>query len=128
MVGRRQLLHCPIHQGRIRSNLWYWRRHASLLDLAARVDLAYQGRTAMTEWPRVTTILKDFGLIDAGGPWFEPKHRRRGRLVDAACNLLGAGHEIETDWWSRSSGERDDDRVAHEECRPFIGAYMQARR
>jgi hypothetical protein len=78
----------------------------------------------MAEWPRATQILKDFNFIQDAW-YFEPKHRRRGRLVDAACNLLGAGHEIEKDWWGRTSGERDDDRVAHEECRPFIEAYMQ---
>lgn len=77
--------------------------------------------------PRVTQILKDFGFVPDAW-YFEPKHRRRGRLVDAAVNILGDGGEIGPAWWERTSGERDDDRVAHEECRPFIEAYMKARR
>lgn len=90
-------------------------------------DLQAGVRSEVQTWPRVTTILKDFGFI-SDAFYFEPRHRRRGRLCDAACNLLGAGHEIETDWWSRTSGERDDDRVEHEETRPFIEAYMQCLR
>lgn len=79
----------------------------------------------MAETPRATEILKDFGFVP-DAPYYEPKHRRRGRLVDAAVNLIGMGKTIEEDWWDRTSGERDDDRVAHRETLPFIEAYMQA--
>lgn len=78
----------------------------------------------MNDWPRCTQILKDEGIIDTGGDWYyQPKHLRRGRLVDAACNILGAGRSIEPDWWAMTSGERDDDRVPHTDCRPYIDAY-----
>ena len=76
----------------------------------------------MNNWPRCTRILKDFNLI-ADAFYFEPRHRRRGRLVDAACNLLGRGIKIEDEWWEQCSGVRDDDRVFHHEVRPFVAAY-----
>ncbi len=81
----------------------------------------------MSETPRATEILKAFGFVP-DAPYYEPKHRRRGRLVDAAVNILGMGGTIADDWWDRTSGERDDDRVEHKDCLPFIVAYQHAQR
>lgn len=81
---------------------------------------------ALTEDQRLT-ILDAIDRLKgtAPPPFYKPKHLRRGRLVDAACNLLGAGRTIDPAWWEGVSGEGDDDRVEHEECRPFIDAYAK---
>lgn len=52
--------------------------------------------------------------------WLKSKYLRRGRLVEAAVTLLAKGQKIPDDWWLRHSGEAEDDRVEHEECRPFV--------
>lgn len=52
--------------------------------------------------------------------WLKSKYLRRGRLVEAAVTLLAKGQKIPDDWWLRHSGESDDDRVEHEECRPYV--------
>lgn len=93
--------------------------------MASAVEtLEAAAQTVTAGWPRVTQILKDAGLIDVS--WFEPRHSRRGRLVDAACNILGKGCVIDPAWWHGASGEpgRDDDYTRHEVCRPFIDAYL----
>ena len=76
----------------------------------------------VNNWPRCTRVLKDFNLI-ADAFYYEPRHRRRGRLVDSCCNLLGRNIKIEDEWWEQCSGVRDDDRVFHHEVRPFVAAY-----
>ena len=75
-------------------------------------------------WPRVSTILKDFNLIDVS--WFEPKHSRRGRYVDECCNLLAKGKDIEPEWWALKSGDpQKHDEIEHEWCRPYVEAYVK---
>jgi len=82
----------------------------------------------MTDWPRVTSILKDFGLLGVDFPWFEPKHRRRGRYVDHWCNEIGRRSDgPDEEWYARKSGDpAQGDEIEHEICRPFIDAYRQA--
>ena len=78
------------------------------------------------EWPRVTSILKDFGFI-TDAFYYEPRHRRRGRYADYWANELGAGKPgPAAEWYARKSGDPGKaDEVEHEDCRPFIEAYMQ---
>ncbi len=79
----------------------------------------------MNDWPRVTQILSDLRIRSTGMEWMQPKHRRRGRLTHAACHLIGAGHEIEPEWFERSSGEGEQDRVEHRVCIPYIDGYRK---
>lgn len=64
------------------------------------------------------------------GPWFQNKHRRRGRYVDHWCNMIGIGADGPDEaWYSRRSGDPSfNDEVIHEECRPFIEAYIKAKK
>ena len=74
--------------------------------------------------PRVSTILKAVGPeLDNG--YLQPKHLRRGRLVETIVTLAAQGKEIEPEWWLGSSGERDDDLVEHEECRPYYNMGLK---
>lgn len=68
---------------------------------------------------------RDGILIPQGSEWYLPKHQRRGRLVEYICGMAGMGKSIPDSWWSDHSGERDDDRVEHEECRPYLEAYLR---
>ena len=71
--------------------------------------------------PRVSEILKEIGPVDeAVREFIKPRAYRRGRLVEAAATLLAQGRSIEPGWWTRASGEGNDDRVEHEECRPYV--------
>jgi hypothetical protein len=76
--------------------------------------------TSPSEYPRVTTILKEMVLFDQETWWLKSKYLRRGRLVDACASIIASGKEIEPDWFKSHSGEADDDRVEHEECRPYL--------
>ncbi len=79
-------------------------------------------------WPRATTILKDLGFIQDAF-YFQEKHRRRGRYVDFWANEIGmSGPGPDADWYARSSGDPEQkDEIAHEECRPYIDAYLKAK-
>lgn len=70
--------------------------------------------------PRVHEILKAVGPHDSDPFWLKPKYFRRGRLVEACATTLAKGIAIEDEWWQRASGEREDDRVEHEECRRYV--------
>lgn len=75
--------------------------------------------------PRVTTLIAEMGLL-TDSTWFEPKHRRRGRLVHAAAHLIAQGKEIDEAWYGRHSGEAGDDRIDHEECLPYLDGVRNA--
>lgn len=105
-----------------------------------------------TELPRVTGgvtaqgahdpgILYDNGLLTTTFS-YEPKYRRRGRLVHLAGHLIAESvtpgqaptlAAIEDEWWGRSSGsvyhvngQYIDDKVEHEECRPYLIGIVNA--
>jgi hypothetical protein len=71
-------------------------------------------------YPRVTQILRSMVLFDQDASWLKPRYLRRGRLVDAAANLIATGFGIDGDWWKGHSGEAPDDRVEHEEVREYL--------
>ena len=62
--------------------------------------------------PSVTTILKDAGLYGDIERWSDSEAMRRGRLTDAACNLLAMGKVLPEAW-----------EIDHPECVPFIDGY-----
>jgi hypothetical protein len=66
----------------------------------------------MSTLPSTTEILKAAGLYADLERFGDPESMRRGRLVDAACNLLVMGKELPQAW------ETD-----HLECVPFIDGY-----
>ncbi len=66
----------------------------------------------MNNWPSVTGILHDAGLYGSIERWSDPEAMRRGRLVDAACNLLVMGKQLPQSW-----------EIDHPECVPFIDGY-----
>jgi len=70
----------------------------------------------MTNWPRVTQILRDFGFYsEFDAPSIKSDEAKvRGGYVDAGCNLLAAGKAIDTDWF-----------VRHPECVRYIDAYVR---
>ncbi len=75
----------------------------------------------MSELPRVMRdIVGPLVLGNEDKFWLKPKFLRRGRLVEAAVTLLAQGKEIEPEWWGRHSGESEEDRVAHEDTKPYI--------
>lgn len=61
------------------------------------------------QYPSVTTILKDAGLIDASQPWYTEWHRERGKHVHAALEY-------------HDSGELDEDAL-DPEIRPYLDAW-----
>lgn len=82
---------------------------------------------AMTEYPRVTSILKAMVLFDQDTFWLKPRYLRRGRLVDTCASLVAGGQTIEPEWFERASGTADDDRVEHKEVLPYlegVSAFM----
>src|SRR5579872_4753167 len=75
----------------------------------------------MSELPRVMRdIVGPLVLGNEDKFWLKPKFLRRGRLVEAAVTLLAQGKEIEPEWWGRHSGESEEDRVEHEDTKPYI--------
>ena len=66
----------------------------------------------MKGWPSTTQVLKDAGLYGDIERWSDSDAMRRGRLVDAACNLLVMGKELPQSW-----------EIYHPECVPFIDGY-----
>ena len=48
----------------------------------------------MNNWPSTTQVLKDAGLYGDIERWGDSDSMRRGRLVDAACNLLLMGKQL----------------------------------
>lgn len=63
-------------------------------------------------WPTTTQVLHDAGLYGDIAKWSDTEAMRRGRLVDAACNLLAMGKVIPGDWKNN-----------HPECDPYTDAY-----
>lgn len=78
----------------------------------------------MNSVPSVTEIIYSLGLAE-GSPFFQPKHRRRGRLVHDAALLLAHQGSIPEEWWSMTSGDPENprDSVSHEECREHLKAF-----
>ena len=66
----------------------------------------------MNNWPSTTQVLHDAGLYGDLARWSDSEAMRRGRLVDAACNLLLMQKQLPESW------ETD-----HPECVPFIDGY-----
>lgn len=66
----------------------------------------------MNDWPTTTQVLKDAGLYGDIERWSDFEAMRRGRLTDAACNLLAMGKELPQSW-----------EIDHPECVPFIDGY-----
>lgn len=95
--------------------------------MASAVEtLEAAARTVTAGWPRVMVdIIKEMVLFDQETFWLKPKYLRRGRLVEAVATNLASGLGVEEAWWSRHSGEGVDDRVDHEECRPYAEAAAQ---
>jgi hypothetical protein len=65
-------------------------------------------------FPSTTRVLKDNGLYGDIARWSDSEAMRRGRLCDAACNLLAMGKDIEDPWYE-----------AHPECIPYIDGYKE---
>jgi RecB family exonuclease len=61
------------------------------------------------EYPSVTTILKDVGLIDTSGPWYTDWHRDRGTQVHKALELF-------------DDGDLDEESL-DDEIRPYLDAW-----
>ena len=84
-----------------------------------------------TDYPRTSTVLKAFGIVTADR-WMEPRYARMGRYIHEGCAHLAAGHELNDawfeEWFTRTSGEGDKDRVVHEECRPKMNGYAKFQR
>ncbi len=68
----------------------------------------------MKDWPSTTQVLKDAGLYGDIERWSDSEAMRRGRLVDAACNLLLMGKVIPGDWANN-----------HPECDPYTEGYAE---
>jgi PD-(D/E)XK nuclease superfamily len=76
----------------------------------------------MTDLVRVTTVLHELIPLPASD-WWKPRHRLRGSLVDEGLTIVAQRKTIKADWWTRASGGDDpNNRVEHEECRPYIDA------
>jgi hypothetical protein len=67
----------------------------------------------MNNWPSTTQVLKDAGLYGDIERFGDAESMRRGRLVDAACNLLLMEKEIPASWYDQ-----------HPECEPYIAGYQ----
>jgi hypothetical protein len=83
-------------------------------------------------YPRVSDILHAMVLFDEDRRFLWPRYLRRGRLVDSAATMIALNLQdpqrhppIPEAWWYGHSGERDDDRVNHEECRPYLEGARQ---
>lgn len=79
----------------------------------------------MNNWPTTTEVLKAAGLYGDAERWFHKADREqpadyacptsagRGRAIDAGCNLLAMGKELQPEWLTK-----------HEACCvPFIDGY-----
>jgi hypothetical protein len=66
----------------------------------------------MNSWPTTTQVLHDAGLYGDIAKWSDSEAMHRGRLVDAACNLLAMGKVIPGDWKNN-----------HPECDPYTDGY-----
>ena len=70
-------------------------------------------------------IIPSMVLFDEDRSFLKPRYLRRGRLVDAVCNIVATGGTVPRAWWEGHSGEADDDRVEHEECRPYLEGCLK---
>jgi hypothetical protein len=66
------------------------------------------------KWPSSTQVLHDAGLYGDIAKWSDSEAMRRGRLVDAACNLLAMGKELTDEWC-----------FEHPECGPYVDGYYE---
>ena len=106
-------------------------------DSALQFDEATHTYTVNgVEYPSVTTILKDVGLIDTSGPWYTDWHRDRGTQVHLATALDDA-NDLDTEtldpaikpylsaWWSFMGESRckiiDIERRAHHPRMMYAG-------
>ena len=68
----------------------------------------------MKQWPTTTQVLHDAGLYSDLARWSDSDAMRRGRLLDAACNLLAMGKIIPGDWKNN-----------HPECDAYTDGYYK---
>ena len=67
----------------------------------------------MNQFPSVTRILRDLGVVNYFGP--PGAAAQRGRLVHAAAALLAQGREIDPDWMER-----------HNDILPYVDGFADA--